>query len=59
MGLQAAGLVLFMGVLFGSMSVISRYMLQQFEPMTFTAIRLAIAGLAFFILYSFGLRGYR
>ncbi len=59
MGLQAAGLVLFMGVLIGSMSVISRFMLQQFEPMTFTAIRLAIAGSAFFLLYAFGFRGYR
>jgi drug/metabolite transporter (DMT)-like permease len=59
MGFQAAGYVVLLGVMFGSMSVVSRFMLGQFEPVTFTAVRLFIAAVVFLAIYLLHIRGRR
>ena len=59
MRLEAVGLVFLLGFLFGSDSVVARYMLGQFDPMTFTALRLSIAAAAFLVIYIFGIGGHR
>lgn len=59
MGLQAAGYVMLLGMMFGTMSVVSRFMLGQFEPITYTAVRLLVAGAAFLLIYLFRFQGRR
>jgi drug/metabolite transporter (DMT)-like permease len=56
---KALGYLLLLGVLFGSVTVISRFMLTQLEPITFTAIRLSMAALAYLVVYLLRIRGRR
>jgi drug/metabolite transporter (DMT)-like permease len=54
---KALGYILLVGVLFGSVTVTSRYMLTQLEPITYTGIRLSIAALAYLVVYLLHIRG--
>jgi drug/metabolite transporter (DMT)-like permease len=59
MGVRAAGFILLLGFMFGSMMVVSRFMLGQFDPVTFTAARLSLAAAVFLGIYLLGIRGRR
>lgn len=59
MGLEAVGYILLLGLMYGSMSVVSRFMLGQFGPISYTAVRLFLAGIVFTLFYVFQIRGRR
>jgi drug/metabolite transporter (DMT)-like permease len=56
---KALGYILLLGVLFGSVTVTSRYLLTQLEPITYTGMRLSMAALAYLIVYLLHIRGRR
>lgn len=56
---KALGYILLLGVLFGSVTVTSRFLLTQLEPITYTGIRLSIAALAYLVVYLLRIGGRR
>ncbi len=56
MQLQALPVVVFVGFLLGTNLIASRFLLNQFEPLTYVGLRLAVASAAFLSLYLFSRR---
>lgn len=56
MTVQAIPYVLLSGLLFGTSLIASRFALNEFAPVTFTGLRLALASLGFLALYVVGRR---
>ena len=54
--MQAIPYVLLSGLLFGTSLIASRFALNEFAPVTFTGLRLALASLGFLALYVVGRR---
>ncbi|MCJ7626480.1 MAG: DMT family transporter [Anaerolineaceae bacterium] len=59
MNIQAFSFVILLGILFGSSVVASRFMLGQIEPITYTALRLLVAGAGYLIIYMLRIRARR
>lgn len=53
MPVQAIPYVIFLGVLFGTTLIASRFSIGQFEPSTYISLRLALASLGYVFLYLF------
>ena len=53
MPVQSIPYVLFLGTLFGTTLLASRFSIGQFEPSTYIGIRLVVASLGYFFLYLF------
>ncbi|MEM5773611.1 MAG: DMT family transporter [Anaerolineaceae bacterium] len=57
MALQAVGYILLAGVMFGSVSVISRFMLGQFNPISYVSTRFLLSALVILAFYVFKIKG--
>ncbi|MCJ7626479.1 MAG: DMT family transporter [Anaerolineaceae bacterium] len=57
MGLQPLIYVLILGFLYGSVTVATRFCLGQFDPITYSGLRLALGALVYVSLYIFRVRG--
>ena len=57
MALQAVGYILLAGVMFGPVSVISRFMLGQFNPVSYVSTRFLLSALVILAFYLFKIKG--
>jgi drug/metabolite transporter (DMT)-like permease len=57
LGLQALFYVLILGFLYGSVTIATRFCLGQFDPITYSGLRLALATLVYTSLYIFRIQG--
>lgn len=49
---QALPYIILLGVFFGSTLVVSRFSVGQFQPLTYIGLRLSLAGLCHFVIYT-------
>lgn len=59
MTIEALPYITFLGFLFGSTLIASRFSVGQFEPTTYIGLRLSLAGLGHVLLYTFVNRRYK
>jgi len=57
--IEALPYITFLGFLFGSTLIASRFSVGQFEPTTYIGLRLSLAGLGHVLLYTFANRRYK
>lgn len=59
MNLQALSFIILLGILFGGATISSRFCVGQFEPVTYSGMRMALAASGYALIYFLRIRGAR